>query len=526
MTKHVQRLITLLILMILVQPASAQPVSQSIIQKNNNESSGAGYSVSALSDLNGDGFKDLIVGESYYDNGTGRVSIYFGSSEFNSVPDLVLYGENENDQFGFSIASGCDLNGDGFDDIAIGAYKCGTDGEGKVYIYFGRKEMTGEADLVLTGQNQNGSFGYCAASAGDLNGDGFDDLIVGTYGFSSSKSSVYIYLGGNDMDTASDIELLSESIFQYFGHSAAGVGDVNGDGYDDVVVGAYGTKSYEGRSYLYFGGNDMDNAPDVIFDGEEGNSGFGFQVSGAGDVNSDGYSDILVSAPFYNNSAGRVYVYFGGVNISAETDFVLDGEDENDYFGYSTASAGNVNGDDSGDIIIGAYSHDSFKGKAYLYYGSKSGNGFTGIDISGQGSENCFGYSVASAGDINSDGYDEVLIGATNFENEGKLYIYDFQSSVTGISDDEIVNGYSLYQNYPNPFNPVTTIKFSIPVESNVRLKVYNLTGEEIKTLAEGEMPAGIHQVEFDASNLASGIYIYKLTAGPYISVKKLMLMK
>jgi hypothetical protein len=145
--------------------------------------------------------------------------------------------------------------------------------------------MDSTADVTMTGETTNTYFGISVASAGDVNGDGYADVVVGAYGYSSNTGRAYIYYGGSSMDSTADVTMTGEATYNSFGISVASAGDVNGDGYADVVVGAYGYATNTGRAYIYYGGSSMDTVADVTMTGETTNTYFGRSVASAGDVN-------------------------------------------------------------------------------------------------------------------------------------------------------------------------------------------------------------------------------------------------
>lgn len=208
------------------------------------------------------------------------------------------------------------------------------------------------------------------------------------------------------------------------GHSVSGAGDVNGDGYDDVIVGV----PLANKAYIYFGGATMNSTPDVVLMGEETlKEKFGWSVSGAGDVNSDGYDDVVVGAP-YNSMfgyIGKICVYFGSSSMDATSDLILFGFARRGCFGYSVACAGDVNGDGYGDIIIGQPFNSSERddyGEVSILFGGA--DFLSGTALVGKSKNDNFGASVSGAGDINKDGYDDVVIGASLKDLFGELYIF------------------------------------------------------------------------------------------------------
>jgi hypothetical protein len=288
-------------------------------------------------------------------------------------------GEAEDDCFGYSVASAGDVNGDGYDDVIVGAHS--GSGTGKAYLYPGSASgLSTTASWTATGEAEDDYFGYSVASAGDVNGDGYDDVIVGAHGNNDGGNDigkVYVYPGSaSGLSTTASWTATGEAAYDYFGSSVASAGDVNGDGYDDVVVGAYGNNA--GKAYLYLGSASGLSAILLwTVTGEAAYDYFGASVASAGDVNGDGYDDVIIGA--YGNDdggnrAGKAYLYPGSASgLSTTASWTAIGEASVDQFGFSVASAGDVNGDGYDDVIVGAHGNDFGAGKTYLYPGSASG---------------------------------------------------------------------------------------------------------------------------------------------------------
>jgi hypothetical protein len=199
---------------------------------------------------------------------------------------------------------------------------------------------------------------------------------------------------------------------RHFGFTVANVGDVNADGRADVIVCDDRYKQFVGRVYVYAGGpTGLSTGPIWIATGESADSSFGRSVAGVGDVNGDGYSDVVVGAPDYDNSTGRVYFYAGGPGgLRADPMMILTGEKRQDDFGWALGGAGDINGDGYDDVIVGADRFNNLTGRAYIYLGGPHGLSATAaLTFTGEGPNNFFGHAVAGTGDVNADGYDDFL---------------------------------------------------------------------------------------------------------------------
>jgi len=376
-----------------------------------------------------------------------------------------FWGEDSPDFSGASVAGAGDVNGDGYDDILIGAYGDDDGGAdaGQTYLVLGRDSgWAMDADLSAAsasfwGEDAGDMSGICVAGAGDVNGDGYDDILIGAINDDdggADAGQTYLVFGkasgwAMDMDlSAASASFWGEDAGDSSGASVAGAGDVNGDGYDDILIGAYydddgGTSA--GQSYLILGkasGWAMDtdlSAASASFWGEDAGDLSGSSLAGAGDVNGDGYDDILIGAVYDEeggSTSGQTYLVFGKASGWA-MDASLSaagasfwGEDAGDMSGYSVACNGDVNGDGYDDILIGAYNEDdggSNAGQTYLILGKVSGWAMD-TDLSaasasfwGEDASDLAGGSVACDGDVNGDGYDDILIGA-EFDEDGGAY--------------------------------------------------------------------------------------------------------
>jgi hypothetical protein len=396
--------------------------------------------VDTAGDVNGDSFDDLIIGAAFNDASganAGAAYVYFGSSSGPEITDSWSpYGESADDYFGSGVSRAGDVNGDGSGDILIGAYyNDDTDtNAGEAYVYavpiediFKSWSDTGETTLDY--------YGGSTSSAGDVNGDGYNDIIVGAYlndGAGTDAGEVYVYFGSaSGPSSTPDWSDQGEAVNDTFGIDVDCAGDVNGDGYDDIIVGAYrnnGAGAGAGEVYVYFGSaSGPGAAPNWSDQGSAAGDQFGWSVAGAGDVNSDGYDDIIIGAPRNDTTgfnSGTAYVYFGSASgLSASPSWARYGEADSDNFGWSVAGAGDVNGDDYDDVIISAPYNDeaaSLAGKVYYYLGYSGGLvGSPSWNATGESAEDIMGISIAGAGDINGDDYDDIIVGAPYNDDGG-----------------------------------------------------------------------------------------------------------
>jgi uncharacterized repeat protein (TIGR01451 family) len=398
--------------------------------------------------------------------------------------DATFLGASKYDYIGRGLAMVGDANGDGYDDFLLGAYNAtgnGTQvGVGVASLVLGRPaadwgtgfDAINQADATFSGEDYLSRTGYSVAGAGDVNGDGYDDFLIGADRYDASSTltqtgKVYLVLGraaadwGKGFDLAlADASFIGEAAYDYAGYAVSAAGDVNGDGYDDFLVGAFGVDgggscSEAGRAYLLLGRQAADwgqnvslSNADVVFLSENCND-TGYAVAGVGDVNGDSYSDLLIGAHAADDSAvnaGKVYLVLGRATAGWSHDFDLAnadasfvGEANGDRAGMALAGAGDVDQDGFADFLIGAPNNDDggiHAGKTYVILGRQAADwgqnvSLANADASFQGahSEDYVGSALAGAGDVNRDGYDDFLIGAYLFDssevltNSGRAYL-------------------------------------------------------------------------------------------------------
>ncbi|TPW04991.1 MAG: FG-GAP repeat-containing protein [bacterium] len=241
--------------------------------------------------MNGDGFSDVIVGAPTFDNGQtdeGRAYLYQGSASGLSItPDWTAEGNQASASFGIPVATAGDVNGDGFSDVIVGAggFDNGETNEGQAMVYHG----------AAGGLGTNASWA-AEGNPGDVNGDGFSDVIVGAPTFDDEGRAFMYHGSSGGLSLTSNWTAESGQVGSLFGGSVSTAGDVNGDGFSDVIVGASGftnSQPDQGRAYLYQG-SATGLSPTAGWTAESDQAGgFGISVATAGDVNGDGFSDAI-----------------------------------------------------------------------------------------------------------------------------------------------------------------------------------------------------------------------------------------
>jgi hypothetical protein len=340
-------------------------------------------------------------------------------------------GENNADFFGTSVAWVGDVNGDGYDDLLIGAFRYPEIGSvGQAYLYFGGPAIDLVADLVIPAPPGGaGWFGISVASAGDFNGDGYRDFIIGAQQ-SGNEGKAFVYYGGPSLDATPDVTLIGESTgsLTAFGASVALAGDVNEDGFDDVIVGAPQSQSSgnrPGRAYVFFGGAVPDAVPDRVFNGVGFNDQLGSAVGSAGDMNGDGHPDVFASAPGSSVGAlgaGAIYVWFGGPAFDTTPDLTLLGSGAHERL-MNAANAGDVNGDGFSDLI-GAGS-----GQVRVWFGGSFPNSIPDLTLARRYA------SVAGSGDVNGDGIDDFVVGSEYDPSGGRVSVFFGGSAADTLGD-------------------------------------------------------------------------------------------
>jgi hypothetical protein len=411
--------------------------------------------VASAGDVNGDGYGDVIIGVSRFDNDLsteGRVYVYHGSpAGLSTSANWFAEGNQEGAFFGARISTAGDVNGDGYSDIIVGApnFDNGESNEGKAYVYHGSATgLSAIANWTAEGNQADAIFGYPVSTAGDVNGDGYSDVIVSAENYDNdlqNEGRIYVYHGSSSgLSVNANWVVEGNQSEAQFGNSVSTAGDVNGDGYSDIIIGALtfdNGETDEGKIFIHYGSaSGLSITPDWSFESNMPGAYLGWRVYTAGDVNGDGYSDIIAGAPYYLGS-GRVYGFHGSsVGFSSTPDWIVDSDQTASEFGEAVSTAGDVNGDGYSDVIVGACLYDNpedKEGKAFVYHGSASGLSTSPAwtyESDQPGAE--FGLWVSTAGDVNGDGYSDVISTAWYYDDEefdeGKAFL--FHGSAAGLS--------------------------------------------------------------------------------------------
>lgn len=401
----------------------------------------------ASGDIDRDGYTDVIVGargDFTSATGKGSVSIYKGSkSGLVTTPSQVLQGEQPRSEYGRTLIAG-DINGDGYADVIVGAH--GFDGgagahQGKVYLHLGGPGgVSSTPTQTLLGEVKGSEFGRTFDIV-DMNRDGINDLLLGASGYGVQvplQGKGYVYLGTRTgLNPTPYFSAVGERAVDEYGRAITGA-DVNGDGLTDLIVGATGgtgpnnaKNTIPGAMYVYYAtARGLVQQHGAKFDGEFPKGHLAEGLWAVGDINRDGYADVAVGARDFacgTGVAGKVYAYLGGPRgLTADRVWIVAGIGGSGI-GRSMAPAGDLDGDGYQDFITGAPVGTAQQGAGvYVLFGGEKGWGGNPIVLNADDGENGIGFGLYSAGDVNGDGAPDVVVGARDggSSKEGWARVY------------------------------------------------------------------------------------------------------
>lgn len=419
------------------------------------ENQGSGVSVVLDGDYNGDGFDDVVIATmDYYELTGGEVYIFNGPIDEKGTVNITeanytFHGITNDDNAGYTIDNASDVNGDGYDDLLVSAFSADNlaKNAGAVYLLFGPFEESGDfsqADVLFLGEVEYGLAGSFVKSAGDVNGDGYSDILITASQFTTESPAlsgvVYLFYGGPNLLPSyqlsqADAIFLSRNPFEweFLGYALDSLGDMNQDGYDDFMIGV--VKSFEssqdGVAAIFYGpiekGTYYIEDAKSIFVGEQSDF-LGASVNGIGDINNDNVPDVLIYAPgALTEIPGAAYVFFGpiekGVFRPENADVKIPGEFANIWPPYDIAIGSDINHDGYTDLLLAdrfGSTYDYYFGLVYIFYGPLTA-GTINLDTAQVrliGEQYDYAGQSLSHGDSDGDGKEEVIISAYSFDNQ------------------------------------------------------------------------------------------------------------
>jgi hypothetical protein len=490
-----------------------------------------GRSVALAGDVNGDGFSDIIVGARFFDSGQtdeGAAFVYHGSvAGLSSSPNWLAVGNQANAQFGYSVASAGDVNGDGFSDVIVGAanFDNGQSDEGAAFVYHGSASgLSALPNWRDEGNQANANFGASVASAGDVNGDGFSDVIVGAPTFDNGQSdegAAFVYYGNGGSGLRQEVRQFRPST------TTPIVPALKTNSLNSVTL-QKRRQSIAGRSTMQL---EFEVKPlGTAFNGL-GLQNTGFSLHATGGTPTSALIGGLSDRTLYKwrvrqveKSTGIGYIllprsrwYYPAGVAPTESHFQV-----------------------SSDALplpveLSSFSAQRVERGVELVWTTASEKNNAGFEVQRrsekQASEEWQVLGFVKGNGTTSDAKSYSFVDRTaSGKVQYRLKQVDFDGTFEYSPVIEVEAGmprtFELGQNYPNPFNPTTLISYQLPVASEVSLKVYDVLGREVMTLVNGKQDAGSYNLNFNASNLSSGVYFYRLQAGSFVQTKKMMLVK
>jgi hypothetical protein len=537
--------LTALLLLLGALPAAAQvqPLTAWWIDTGDSDSAKVSGGC-PVGDVNGDGLADFagLTLNNYYNYTKSWISIYLGSLEPDTIPDITIYPPNDSLAFfGVRTINTGDVNGDGDEDFIAGASNSFTYfWRRQAYLYFGGAAFDTLPDVRFYGDSTGTwtTFAQEGSGLGDINGDGFNDFTLLDEGYIISNSpfihgAIYIYYGGNPPDAIPDVVIYADSVLNRIGRFIAPLGDVNGDGYDDWVMSHGDCQGQQGEPLagvvaLYYGGNPPDTIPHLVIYGPAG-SGMGRALTTL-DWNGDGQLDLLAEnyvfyAPNYH---GSIWEFNVSPAMTGQPDHIFLGQ-PGDVFGWYINHVG-LDGQGGQDVVDGEPGW-SISGKVYVILNSNYSDTLFDATYYQGHFNSMLGGLICNAGDVNNDGLEDMVIDEAY--SNGRLHMILgsdslHQSGVIPLPQPAPPQDAALLRTYPNPFNHQVILEITAPGRKNNLIQIYNPTGQEVR-----RFPLGYNQtkIAWDGKNAlgqecSAGVYLAKLTGPNYQATTKLTLIR
>ena len=488
-----------------------------------------GRSMAGVGDVNGDGLADFLVGDSRdgWHAGERRCHLYLGQDILGGVPSMTIH-QSETDtlepqsdddaRFGAVVAGGRDVNGDGYDDMVItspGWYL----GTGKIYYYHGSSPPQTSPSAAIAAYGSTWmtllwTTELRATLVSDANHDGLDEIAC-LVGPGTRDAGVYLYYGGAPMDSVHDVGFQGPgSPGQQLGTCLAD-GDLNADGQTDLILGGYWAShiSYESdAAWVYLGSTPFDTIPDLKLRPEDFCAGF--DVCVPGDLNGDGCDDLVVSYGYFVYPEGylRSTIFFGGSNVDSIPDLTLGRE--NPQGSPTLLAGGDINLDGFADIVATEPTQLGDSAYVKIYFGGSPMDSIPDIQFSGPPG---LGDAVTWIGDMTGDGWPEFAVSNPQADGgRGEIYIYTMGE--VGTEDRPIPKQDLALRVIPNPTRGPAWVSVPGSAGSHATVGIYDLEGRSIRPLMADENQA-VSGVWWDGRDLhgclvPSGAYVIQWDVG------------
>ena len=527
------------------------PQNANTFLQNNQSYSLMGFAVSTAGHANDDIYDDVILaapGYQHSNGAQGAIFVYYGSNRGINPTRNTLLTTNTNEGPGLVvIAGGGDVNDDGFDDVVAAAPFDSTINAGGIYIFYGSPAgVITTPETIYGSTNQDWSAGAIAISE-DLDGDFIDDIVIGSPYASAGQASegIVTVIPGGPWGPAYTVwtTIQGNQAAMNLGRHVKAAGDINGDSYNDIVVSA------TNKILAYYGGpSGISTTPNSSFTvSHHPIYAASFSLAAGGDINGDGHTDIIMGKSDYQNDLsykGAVLVFYGSATgIDSIPAQVLGGTIDSLSYGAQVAFAGDINNDGFSDIIVGDPSGSNDlnqidEGMAYVYYGRSTGiNPVPASTIQSNQHTGLLGYSLSGAGDVNGDGYSDVLIGSMAFTNgqplEGAGFVYHGGAGSAGLlsaaarttvsetapSATAIPSNVNVFPN--RVVNSISVQLKELDSQLPTEIQIMTLQGNIVQTVKAGKVAN--YQQSIDLSKLSPGTYLIIIRNGEKVFYEKIV---